>query len=163
MLTNIFSNSKTKTFTIPAEQQVKGNVESSITVIICGSVQGDVITSSDVLIKAGGTVHGKISAVNAVVEGKVYGTISCREKVSVLSGAKIEGEIAAAEIHIEPGAVFVEKKEQLIKKENVAVKVEKPKDEVKQQSIKTEIHPEEKFTGVIEFAVAKATPVQRWF
>lgn len=163
MLTNIFSNSKTKTFTIPANQQVNGNVESSIAVIVMGRVDGDIATRSDLLIKAGGSVHGKISATNVMVEGRAYGAIRCADKLTAMPGAHIEGEISASEINIEPGAVFIEKKEEAPQTDIAPSQAEPLRQGAKPALVKLPINPDEKFTGVIEFRPPKAAITDRWF
>jgi cytoskeletal protein CcmA (bactofilin family) len=163
LLTNIFSNSKTKTFTIPENQQVKGNVQSSIAVVVCGSVDGDITTGSDLLIKTSGTVYGKISAMNVVVEGKLYGTISCEEKLIAKPGAHIEGQIEAAEINMEPGAVFVENKEATPEIEETPLQAQPSIREAKPAPSRVQINSDEKFTGVVESRPPKVASTDRWF
>lgn len=178
MLTNIFSNSKTKTFTIPANQQVKGNVESSIAVVVCGRVDGNIITESDVLIKPGGSVHGKISALNVVVEGKAYGAIRCKEKLTATPGAHIEGKIEAAEINIEAGAVFIERKEEphqngatvshingdtALHVNGATQHTESVAKEPAPAAAKPVLTANEKLTGVEDFSAEQAPPSERWF
>lgn len=162
MLNNIFSNSKAKVFTIPTNQQVKGDVESSIAVVVCGSVDGDITSASDIFIKAGGAVFGKISAANAVIEGKVIGMITCKERVTALAGAVVEGEIAAAEVSIEPGAVFIEKK-RVVPDEDTSVKPEVKNEETARPVQRPEIKGDEKVTAVVNYVPGHPLTSQRWF
>jgi len=91
---------------IAAGMQVSGDIASDGDIRIDGTVNGNVVCKSRVVIIAGGRVTGDIQAVNVDVHGHVQGNITARELLSLKANCKIDGNLVTEKLQIEPNASF---------------------------------------------------------
>lgn len=91
---------------IGVKTQIVGNIISSGDLRIDGKVDGDITTSSKVVIGAQSIVKGNINANDASISGMVTGNITSKEILSIQSTANINGDISTGKIVIENGAKF---------------------------------------------------------
>ena len=90
--------------TIGAGMQVTGDIVCTGTLQIFGRVTGD-IHASQLAIREGAQVHGKIIAPDAVIEGAFHGSIHANS-VKLQKAAVVEGEIFNKSLAIEGDARF---------------------------------------------------------
>jgi cytoskeletal protein CcmA (bactofilin family) len=110
------SKSKSETAEIPATPgsasligsgtSLKGDITSSGDLRIDGTLVGNIICSSKVIIGANGVVEGDISGVTADIMGKVSGTIKVKELLQLKSNCQVNGNLYSAKLQIEPAANF---------------------------------------------------------
>jgi cytoskeletal protein CcmA (bactofilin family) len=90
--------------TIGAGMQVTGDIVCTGALQIFGRVTGD-IHASQLAIREGAQVHGKIIAPDAVIEGAFHGSIHANS-VKLQKAAVVEGEIFNKSLAIEGDARF---------------------------------------------------------
>ncbi|MGL1920407.1 MAG: polymer-forming cytoskeletal protein [Hyphomicrobiales bacterium] len=87
---------------VGGDMQIEGNIHSSASVIIEGSVVGD-ISAKTVTIAKNAVHTGNIFADNVLISGKVTGEI-ITHNLDITSSASIAGKIQKTSISIEFGA-----------------------------------------------------------
>ena len=85
---------------------LKGDITSSGDLRIDGTLVGNIICSSKVIIGANGVVEGDISGQQADIMGKVSGTIKVKELLQLKSNCLVNGNLYSAKLQIEPAASF---------------------------------------------------------
>ncbi len=85
---------------------LKGDITSNGDLRIDGTLVGNIICSSKVIIGANGVVEGDISGQQADIMGKVSGTIKVKELLQLKSNCVVNGNLHAAKLQIEPAANF---------------------------------------------------------
>lgn len=91
---------------ISAGTTLNGDVASEADLRVDGTVKGNVICSSKVIIGSTGVVEGNITGQQADVSGKVLGNIEVKELLQLREESNVEGNIMAAKLQIEPTAIF---------------------------------------------------------
>jgi cytoskeletal protein CcmA (bactofilin family) len=91
---------------ISAGTLIKGDVKSENDLRIDGTIQGNVITASKIVIGPSGLVEGNIFANGADITGKVVGNIEVKELLQLRAESKVEGNICASSLQVDPAAVF---------------------------------------------------------
>jgi cytoskeletal protein CcmA (bactofilin family) len=85
---------------------LKGDITSSGDLRIDGTLVGNIICTSKVIIGANGVVEGDISGQQADIMGKVSGTIKVKELLMLKSNCQVNGNLHSAKLQIEPAANF---------------------------------------------------------
>src|SRR5664279_4880506 len=85
---------------------LKGDITSSGDLRIDGTLIGNIICTSKVIIGANGVVEGDISGQQADIMGKVSGTIKVKELLMLKSNCQVNGNLHSAKLQIEPAANF---------------------------------------------------------
>ena len=85
---------------------LKGDITSNGDLRIDGTLVGNIICTSKVIIGANGVVEGDISGLTADIMGKVSGTIKVKELLQLKSNCQVNGNLHAAKLQIEPAANF---------------------------------------------------------
>ena len=85
---------------------MKGDITSNGDLRIDGSLVGNIICTSKVIIGANGVVEGDVAGVTADIMGKVSGTIKVKELLQLKSNCQVNGNIHSAKLQIEPAANF---------------------------------------------------------
>lgn len=99
------SNGNSATLISPGTT-LHGDVASEADLRIDGTVKGNVICSSKVIIGTTGIVEGNITGLQADIAGRVTGSIDVKELLQMREECNVEGNITAAKLQIEPTAVF---------------------------------------------------------
>ena len=86
--------------------QLKGGIASTGGLRIDGEVEGDIITSNEIVIGETGVVKALIKAKNAIIGGSVTGNMEVSGRLELLSSAKVFGDIKAGTLIIGEGAIF---------------------------------------------------------
>jgi cytoskeletal protein CcmA (bactofilin family) len=85
---------------------LKGDITSNGDLRIDGTLIGNIICTSKVIIGANGVVEGDISGQTADIMGKVSGTIKVKELLQLKSNCHVNGNLHSAKLQIEPAANF---------------------------------------------------------
>lgn len=91
---------------IGIKTKIIGDIVSSGDLRIDGKVEGNISTTSKVVIGAQSEVKGNINANDASISGNVTGNITSKQILSIMGTAKIQGDISTGKIVIENGAQF---------------------------------------------------------
>lgn len=123
---NLNGNSATL---ISAGTTLNGDVASETDLRIDGTIKGNVICSSKIIIGTSGVIEGNITGLQADISGKVTGNVEVKELLQMREECNVEGNIMAAKLQIEPSAIFNGRCQMLVptakpKKENELKKPE---------------------------------------
>lgn len=84
----------------------KGSVSSNSGLRIDGQMEGDITTTSDVIVGPTGNAKAQITARNVIIAGRVTGNMDITEKLELASTATVHGDIKVGVLAIAEGAVF---------------------------------------------------------
>ncbi|WP_394133100.1 polymer-forming cytoskeletal protein [Shewanella maritima] len=86
--------------------QVKGNLTFSGDILIAGTIEGNLSTSGNVVIEAGGVVKGNIEAKDVTISGNMHGEAHCH-KLSIADKGCFEGDIFSEKLEIVESGQFI--------------------------------------------------------
>ena len=87
--------------------KIIGDVFSESNLRIDGEIQGNISTSSKVVIGESGILRGNLTCLEADIEGTIEGKLVIENLLILREQAKVQGDILTSKLHIEEGAVFV--------------------------------------------------------
>lgn len=85
---------------------VNGSLISNGALRIDGEFEGDIATTSDLIVGEAGKVKATVSAKNVMVAGSVTGNMDVKEKLELMPSAKVYGDLKVGTLIIGEGAVF---------------------------------------------------------
>lgn len=85
---------------------IEGTVTGSETMVVEGTVRGEINITSDLRVGTKGRVEAKVEARNIVVEGRLNGDITATDRVELIAGSNVDGNIKAPKIIVAEGAKF---------------------------------------------------------
>jgi cytoskeletal protein CcmA (bactofilin family) len=85
---------------------VEGKVKATTDIRVDGTIQGDLVCSSKVIIGPTGVIEGTIKCQNAVVEGTFNGIFHVVELLNIRETAKVVGEVSYGKLIVQAGAVI---------------------------------------------------------
>ena len=83
-----------------------GKVDTDEPLLIHGTIEGEIKSSSEVEVGDGGVVKATIQARSIVISGRVIGDCAASDRVEIRATGKLNGSIHAAKIIIAEGAEF---------------------------------------------------------
>ena len=86
--------------------KIKGDITSEEDFRIDGYFEGNLTTTSKIVLGEKGVLNGNIKCGNAEILGKVTGDLVVENLLSIKSTASIDGNVSIGKLAIEPGAVF---------------------------------------------------------
>lgn len=86
--------------------QLNGIFQSTGVLRLDGTIEGEFISSQEIIIGRSGIAKADIKAQIATISGAVYGNIEVTEKLEILPTAKINGDIKAGLLIVAEGATF---------------------------------------------------------
>jgi len=86
--------------------KIKGDITSEEDFRIDGYFEGNLTTTSKIVLGEKGVLNGNIKCSNAEILGKVTGDLVVDNLLSIKSSASIDGNVSIGKLAIEPGAVF---------------------------------------------------------
>ena len=86
--------------------KIVGDFIAESNVRIDGEVQGNVTSSSKVVIGQAGLIKGNLVCGDADIEGRIEGTLKVDGLLTLRLNSNVTGEISTAKIQIEEGAQF---------------------------------------------------------
>lgn len=84
----------------------KGVITSNSGIRIDGQCEGEITTTSDVIVGQTGNAKVQITARNVTVAGMITGNMDITEKLELTATAKVEGDIQVGVLIIGEGAIF---------------------------------------------------------
>lgn len=91
---------------ISAGTTVQGDLQSESDLRIDGTIRGNVISSSKIIIGATGFVEGNLESAQADVSGRIVGDITVKELLQLRGQCNVQGNISAERLQVEPTATF---------------------------------------------------------
>jgi cytoskeletal protein CcmA (bactofilin family) len=86
-----------------AQMSIEGDVETEGTLRVDGRLRGDVRRADVVVLAAGASIVGNISAREVIIGGTVTGNVSATQRVELQESGAVAGDIEAAAIMIQEG------------------------------------------------------------
>lgn len=86
--------------------ELTGDFNAQGSARIDGKIDGNVTVAGSLLLGAGGSINGNVSAESVLIGGEVIGSINAPEKAELTATAKVLGDIATKVIVIDEHAVF---------------------------------------------------------
>ncbi|MFN2456715.1 MAG: polymer-forming cytoskeletal protein [Chitinophagaceae bacterium] len=99
------SNSNAATLISPGTT-LNGNISSDHDLRIDGTVHGNIMSSSKIILGPTGFVEGNIEGACADVTGKVLGNITVSELLQLRGECNVQGNITASKVQVDPTATF---------------------------------------------------------
>ena len=110
---------------VGSNTEINGNITAKEPIRIEGIVNGDVSSSSTVIIGSSCVIAGNVSAACVSTGGKIKGDITVSDKLELLATAAVKGNITAHTLVIDENAIF-EGNCHMIKEEADAVAPDSP-------------------------------------
>ena len=85
---------------------ITGNIDAQGDIRVDGTVKGNIISKSKVLVGAEGVIEGNIQCREADIMGQVFGNIKTDEMLHLKGNAAVSGDINTAKLLIEPTVSF---------------------------------------------------------
>ncbi|MBV9963358.1 MAG: polymer-forming cytoskeletal protein [Parafilimonas sp.] len=95
-----FPNSFKQRLHISKGVSINGNISTEDSGCIQGVINGDVISSAQIIIEKTGIVNGNIHAKSVIIKGIIKGNVHCPGKVYLLKNGEVHGHIYANEVSI---------------------------------------------------------------
>lgn len=84
----------------------EGKIRTEASIRIEGTINGDIISSGDVIIGENGCANSNVTARDLVLAGQLNGDVEVRGKLTICASGVLNGNIAAQSLIIESGGVF---------------------------------------------------------
>ena len=91
---------------ISAGTVLQGDLKSESDLRIDGTIHGNVVSRSKVVVGPSGFVEGTIESTHADISGRLVGNVSAKEVVQLRASSNVHGNVTAASLQIDAGAVF---------------------------------------------------------
>jgi cytoskeletal protein CcmA (bactofilin family) len=85
---------------------ITGNIDAQGDIRVDGTIKGNIISKSKVLVGAEGVIEGNIQCREADIMGQVFGNIKTEEMLHLKGNAAVSGDINTAKLLIEPTVSF---------------------------------------------------------
>ncbi|MEM5948509.1 polymer-forming cytoskeletal protein [Spirochaetia bacterium 38H-sp] len=89
-----------------SDAYLEGDIETSSSIWIKGTVDGSVFSGQDVVVDNDGFIKGSVVCNSAYIKGKVTGEIKAQDILELMSSASVEGEVTASGLIVQQGAVL---------------------------------------------------------
>jgi cytoskeletal protein CcmA (bactofilin family) len=89
--------------------ELRGNLETSEDLRICGSLAGSINSQSKVILSPTSSVRGDINCREAEIFGRVKGNLHVRGLLRLKGNAVVEGDISAERLQVEEGVFLMGK------------------------------------------------------
>lgn len=93
-----------RTSVLPAGLTLTGSIEGKSDLVVAGTVEGPVELDGDLVIEAGGAVHGEVRVNALTVRGVLNGEAFAKTSIRVEPGAMVVGDASAPRVTIVEGA-----------------------------------------------------------
>ncbi len=86
-----------------------GNIKLQKTFMIRGCLNGNIDSTSDLVVDTGAVVNSDIKANRVLIRGKVKGNVIGKKLIFVTSSGSLDGDITTEKVVLEPGCNFTGK------------------------------------------------------
>jgi cytoskeletal protein CcmA (bactofilin family) len=87
--------------------RIRGRVTGDGSLVVEGTLEGDIAVRGDVQIAAGGKVQGAVSADEVSLDGGLDGDVTARGSIALRPGAHVRGDLKGREITLDEGAEYI--------------------------------------------------------
>jgi cytoskeletal protein CcmA (bactofilin family) len=91
---------------IGKDTTVRGDLQVVGSIMVAGTVVGNITSGDTVRVARGARIHGDIIAKHAIIGGTVEGTLKTSGKVVLGDKSRLTGDLVAVMVTIEEGAFF---------------------------------------------------------
>ncbi|MFC1562206.1 polymer-forming cytoskeletal protein [candidate division KSB1 bacterium] len=127
------------TTVIGSDVFTKGDLTILNSILIKGTLEGNLKSTGTVIIEENGTVTGEVIAKETLIKGKVNGNVTATQTVTLEQGATLNGDLYTAKVTLAEGSKFNGKCTMIKRKDLI---VDKDTNEIKL----IELSPEEILT-----------------
>ena len=85
---------------------IEGNISGDYSILINGTVTGDVTTDRTIRVGRTGIIKGNVRANSAILGGIIEGDLDVQDSTVLGSHSRLKGDLKTARLKIEEGAVF---------------------------------------------------------
>jgi len=85
---------------------VEGNIIGNNSILINGTVTGDVTTERTLRVGRSGIIKGNVKANSAILGGIIEGDLDVKDSTVLGSHSSLKGDLKTARLKIEEGAIF---------------------------------------------------------
>ena len=110
---------------------VGGDFTCETSARIDGTVEGNVKVSGQLIVGAGGVIHGDVEAASIVIGGEIIGNVIAPERAELITTAKLIGDLKTGAIVIDENAIFQGKCDMNQEEGDLAAKAKKRKGTAK--------------------------------
>lgn len=86
--------------------EIKGDINCDSDIRIDGTVKGNVITKSKMVLGNSGIIEGDVSANSSDISGRLKGNLNITDLLFLKASGRIDGNISTAKMIIESGGEF---------------------------------------------------------
>ena len=86
-----------------------GSIKIKKTFMIRGKVNGNIDSTSDLVIDTDAVVNADIKAERVLIRGKVKGNVIGNKLIFITASGSLDGDITTAKVVLEPGCIFTGK------------------------------------------------------
>jgi len=91
---------------IVAGTEVEGKIKAKSDFRVDGTIKGDLICESKVIIGPNGKVSGDIKCKNAMIEGHFDGNLTVSDLLNIREKASVSGKVRYGKLIVQPGATL---------------------------------------------------------
>ncbi len=99
-------NSSGGTVTLGADDRLQGKLIIRSDLVVHGSIEGEVVTTGDIVIEASANVKARLECRNISIRGRVEGEVSAQQRLRLGGSGSLQGNIRVGKLHVEDGASF---------------------------------------------------------
>ncbi|MES2309000.1 MAG: polymer-forming cytoskeletal protein [Verrucomicrobiota bacterium] len=92
--------------TIGKTIKVQGQITGAESLVIDGSVEGEITIEKDLQINPSGNLKAKVNARSVTVAGAITGSINATEKVEILAGGVVVGDVISPRFLVRDGGTL---------------------------------------------------------
>lgn len=96
---------------ISKEMKIIGSIESSGSLRIDGTLEGELNCNGNAEIGKEAKIKGNVTAKSVAIDGTVNGNIVAMDKIEMKASAKVSGDIKSKRLSVEDGVSFIGKSE----------------------------------------------------
>lgn len=94
---------------VGAQVEIKGSLHNAGSIHIHGTVTGDIVSGSAVIVGETAVINGPITAKQVDIAGRVHGSITAEEHIELQPKSVVQGDLITNRLSIKPGAFFAGK------------------------------------------------------
>jgi cytoskeletal protein CcmA (bactofilin family) len=87
--------------------RIRGRVTGDGSLVVEGTLEGDIAVRGDVQLAVGGKIAGQVSADEVTIDGILDGDVAARGAIALRAGSAVRGDLKAREVTLEEGAEYI--------------------------------------------------------
>jgi cytoskeletal protein CcmA (bactofilin family) len=94
------------TITLGADDRLQGKLIIRSDLVVHGSIEGEVVTTGDIIVEASAVVKARLECRNIQIRGHVEGEVNAQQRLRLGGSGSLQGNIKVGKLHVEDGASF---------------------------------------------------------